>query len=123
MAKIRPRRLGEEILRHLAEIIDRKVKDPRKGIITITNVRVSPDLSLATVKFTAVDFKGKSARDEAKVVLEHASGFIRHELAGALRVRSVPQLRFYYDDSLDKMEYIDQLIRQIHSDDDTNEDK
>ena len=121
MAKIRPKRLGEEIQRVLAEIIDRKVKDPRKGLITITDVRVSPDLSLATVKYTAVDLEGNPSKDEAAKVLDHAAGFLRHELAGALRIRSVPSLRFFYDDSLDKMEHINQLIRQIQSDDDTSE--
>lgn len=123
MARMRAQRLGEEIQHKLAEIIDRKVKDPRKGIITITHVRVSPDLSLATVQFTALDSTGKSSIKEAKAVLDRASGFIRHELASAIKARIVPQLRFYYDDSLDKMDHINEVIREINRNDEKSGDQ
>jgi ribosome-binding factor A len=116
MGKVRTRRIGEEIQHHLAEIIDRKLKDPRKGFITLTGVRVSPDLSLATVNFTAVDKQGEQATTEAAALLERAAGFLRHELAASMKLRVVPQLRFFYDDSMDKRDNIESIFRSLRED-------
>ena len=118
MAGLRPKRLAEQIQREVAAIIDFKVKDPRKGMITITGVNLTNDLSLARIKYTAVDRAGNPDSETAQTVLEHAAGFIKHELAQVLRVRVIPELRFKYDDSMDKIRHIDGLINRIHSEDD-----
>ena len=120
MAGIRPKRLADQIQREVAAIIDYKIKDPRKGMITLTEVRVTSDLSLARIKFTAVDNDGKPNQETAREVLEHAAGFIRHELAQVLRVRVVPELRFLYDDSMDKIRHIDGLIKKLHAGDENH---
>ena len=117
MAGIRPKRLAEQVQRELAKIINLKIKDPEKGLITLTGVHITNDLSIAKIKYTAVDNEGKPSRETAQKVLDRANGYIRHELAAEIRVRSVPSLIFIYDDSMDKIREIDKLIHKIHSKD------
>jgi ribosome-binding factor A len=116
MAGFRKQKFADELQRNLAQIIDTRVKDPQKGFITITRVRMSPDLSLATINFTAVDNNGQPNNDVALEVLERASGFIRHEIGASMKMRIVPNLRFYVDESLLKRAHIESLIAEIHKD-------
>ena len=117
MSGYRPKRLAEQVQREIAKIISFKIKDPNKGLITLTGVHLTNDLSIAKIKYTAVDARGKPSRETAQKVLDRANGYIRHELAAAIRVRSVPSLIFIYDDSLDKLRQIDKLIHKMHSED------
>ena len=88
------------IQREVSSIIQMELKDPKVGFITITDVTVTNDLSIAKIYVT---FLGKQARIDAGMkALERSKGFIRSQLAGRLTIRKVPELIFLYDESLEK---------------------
>jgi ribosome-binding factor A len=105
----RSRRIAEQIQRELSEIIRLDLKDPRvTGIITITDVEVTQDHAHAKVFFTEL---GDSARaKETENALQHAAGFLRSELAHRLKLRTVPQLKFEYDASVERGMRLTRLI-------------
>ena len=104
----RTRRVGEQLHRELSELIRDELKDPRLGIVTINAVEVTRDLGHAKVYFTRLG--EASARADATRVLNHAAGFLRRELGRRLSLRIVPQLRFYYDDSVERGSRLSHLI-------------
>ncbi len=113
----RSRRIAEQIQRELSDIIRLELKDPRVGMITITDVEVTSDHEHAKIFFTRLgDFvhgaKPADAADNAAVAqaLEHASGFLRSELAHRMRLRIVPQLHFEYDVSVERGVRLSNLI-------------
>jgi ribosome-binding factor A len=108
MASPRTARVSRQILHDLSEIIEREVKDPRVGMITLTSVQMTADLHTAKVYFSRMG--APADREEAKRVLDHAAGFLRHELGARLRLRYVPELHFFIDDSLDVSERINRLL-------------
>jgi len=95
----RAQRVGEQIQRELAQMLRDDVKDPRVGRVTITAVEVSPDLSHAKVFVT--DLAGREHAEESVRALGRTAGFLRSELAHRIRMYSVPQLHFAYDDSIE----------------------
>jgi ribosome-binding factor A len=104
----RARRVGDEIQKELAELLRSDVKDPRVGRVTITAVEVSADLSHAKVFVTHL--AGHEHADEAVKALQHTAGFLRSALAHQLKLYSVPQLHFAYDDSIENGMRLSQLI-------------
>lgn len=104
----RSRRVGDEIQRDLAEMLRTEVKDPRVGPVTITAVDVSPDLSHAKVFVTHMG--GREHAGEAVRALQRTAGFLRSALAQRLRLYTVPQLHFAYDDSIEAGMKLSQLI-------------
>ena len=105
------RRVSELIHVHLSNLLERKVKDPRLDMVTITDVEVSPDVSSAKVYFSAVG--GDQTRDEARQGLESAAGWLRHELGQQLRLRRTPELIFRYDHSLERGERISNILDEL----------
>jgi len=105
------RRVSELIHIHLANLLERKVKDPRLDMVTITDVEVSPDASSAKVYFSAVG--GDQTREEAQKGLESAAGWLRHELGQHLRLRRTPELIFRYDHSLERGERISSILDEL----------
>ena len=109
----RTQRLGEQIKRDLALLIQRELKDPRIGMVTVNFVDLSKDLSYADVSVTALVTDDSDEKIiESLTILNEASSFLRMELGRALKVRKVPHLRFHYDDSLKRGARINALIRQ-----------
>ncbi len=106
----RHRRIESELQRTLAELVAREVKDPRVGNVTITAVRIAPDLSTARVFFTP--FASQHAPEEVRAGLTHAGGFLRGEAGRRLRLRHAPRLEFVFDDSFDKAAKLTALIDQ-----------
>ena len=104
----RARRVEEQLKRLLAEQIRREVKDPRIGLVTITAVEVSRDLSHATVYFTP--FAGIGDAAAALDALQHASGFLRHQARDLMRLRIAPELEFRVDDSVARGARLSALI-------------
>jgi len=100
-------RVGEELQRVLSEVIRDELDDPRLRLITLTEVRVARDLAHARVFFTSLDDHDHA---EVTAALEHAAGFLRGELGRRLVIRSVPQLHFKYDESLEKGRRLRSLI-------------
>lgn len=121
----RSRRVGEQIHRELMDLLRREVKDPRVSGVTITAVRVSRDLAHARVFFTLLD--EKHTVEEAGRALKGAAGFLRRELAGIMMLRTVPELRFVHDTSIEHAAHMEELIgravaadRAKHGDDDND---
>ena len=111
----RTQRVGEFIKHELARIFQTRVKDPHIQLLTITQVSVTPDLSLARVYVNVMG--GEKKRADALAALERANAFIRHEVGQVLKTRIVPEFRFIYDDTLDYADSIEKLFRQIHEED------
>lgn len=112
MVKTNPRayRVADQIQRELADIIRSEIRDPRlPALVTISAVNVSRDLTFATVFITLID---AAEQDAAISVLNRAIGFLRTELARRMKLRSVPQLKFKYDDSIERGQHMDSLIKQ-----------
>lgn len=84
------------------------------GFITITSVKVSPDLKIAKVYISVFE---KDKREAALEKIKSASGYIRSELASRIRIKFVPELKFFIDDTLDYVEKIEGLIKKIHEND------
>ena len=109
----RTQRLGEQIKRDLALLIQRELKDPRIGMVTLNFVDLSKDLSFADVNITVLVADDSDEKIiESLTILNEASPFLRMELGRALKVRKVPHLRFHYDDSLKRGARINALIHQ-----------
>ncbi len=105
-------RLRVQIKEIISEIIQRKLKDPHVGMITITEVTVTRDLSEAVVFYSV--FGDTLVRKETNKTLDRARGFIQSELGKTLHIRRVPSLRFEIDKSIDQGLRIQHLLDQIH---------
>lgn len=109
----RTQRIGDQMQRELALLIQREIKDPRLGLVTITGVDVARDLSHAKVYVTVM-----SQDDNAEVVkqntsiLNDAAGFLRMQLGKAMKLRTVPQLHFSYDASIRRGAELSALIER-----------
>jgi len=102
-------RLGDQLQVELAGLIQRELKDPRIGFVTVTEVRMSPDLKHARVYVSV--FEGEEEKKQESIAaLQRAEGFLRHSLGRRLRLRYVPGLRFVVDDTLDHSARIDELL-------------
>lgn len=108
MKSQRAHRIGEQIQQELADLLRTEVKDPRVGMVTVTHVEVTQDLAHAKVYFTALS--GREHAKEAVAALSRTGGFLRSQLAQRLKVFTVPQLAFVYDDSIESGMHLSQLI-------------
>ena len=109
----RSKRLGEQIKRELAKLIQFELRDPRFGMITVNFVELSRDFSYAEVNVTVFSSNGDEDDSlDIMSLLNRASSFLRSELARSLKLRKVPHLRFHYDDSLDRGAYVNNLIHR-----------
>lgn len=104
----RSHRVADFIQRELSVLIRNELKDPRLSpMLTIASVEVSRDLAVAKIFFQVFD---KEEREPSQEALNSASGFLRRQLARQMKTRTVPQLRFYYDDSAEKGAEMSALI-------------
>ena len=114
-------RVAEQVRRELAELIRSEVKDPRVGMVSITDVEVTPDYAHAKVFFSTLG--GAAQVAEVLAGLTKASGFLRRELGRRIRIHSTPQLHFVFDASLERGMGMDQLISEAVSLSDQSQDK
>ena len=124
----RGRRVADHIQKELAVLIQQEVKDPRLGLVTINEVKVSRDLGFADVYFTSFSsdtFRANDSFDEDEdaereernnispaEVLENAAGFLRSRLAKSLSTRTTPILRFHYDHTIEQGAKMTQAIKK-----------
>jgi ribosome-binding factor A len=108
-------RIADLILKELAEVLLRRVKDPRLADITLTNVEVSPDLRHAKVYYSLLGDDEK--RSKATVGLESARGFVKRELGKRLQLRRMPDISFCFDASLEHGSQIDRLLAELKESD------
>jgi len=116
----RTRRVGEQIQRELAELIRSELKDPRLGMVSISAVQVSRDLSHAKVYASVL---GSEEQSTASIkVLNHAAGFLRHKLGKLMHIRVIPELHFFLDRSLEEGARLGALIDEAIASDRKNDE-
>lgn len=103
-------RIAEQIRRELAEIIRLELRDPRVGMVSLTDVQISPDYAHAKVFFSTL--AGSDGLDSVQAGLDRAAGFLRSELGKRISIHMTPQLRFIFDDSLERGAQLDKLISE-----------
>jgi ribosome-binding factor A len=109
----RPDRVGEELRQELSQLLLSEVHDPGIGFITLTRVKVSPDLQLARVYYTQIG--DDKAKRETVRALERATPFLRRQIGGRLRLRRVPELRFEFDKSVENQDRIEQILMDLEN--------
>lgn len=107
----RSERVGEEIRQELSHALAREVHDPGIGFVTLTRVKVSPDLQIARVYYTIIG--DDKAKRETKRALERAAPFLRRHVAATVRLRRVPELHFHYDEGVEKQMRIEQILLDL----------
>ncbi|MCE8035879.1 30S ribosome-binding factor RbfA [Halomonas sp. MCCC 1A11057] len=117
-------RVGDQLQKELAVLIQREVKDPRLGMVTVSGVTVSRDLGYADVYVTLLGEDSPERIKENLKVLRQAGGFLRSQIARRIKLRHVPELRFHYDESVVRGQRLSSLIdeavesdRARHADD------
>jgi len=106
----RAQRVSDLLREEIAEIVMKKVKDPRLGFLTITGVTITDDLKIAKVYVSIL--KGEE-RETTLDILNSAKGFIRGEIGRRVRMKAIPSLEFRVDESIEHGERIDRLLRDI----------
>jgi len=119
----RTQRIADQIQRELAQLVQTGLKDPRIGMVTINDVRVSRDMGYADVYITVLTAEELNEHsEEIKLTLEvlnKAAGFLRNELGRAIQIRMVPHLRFYFDKTVGEGRRMSTLIDQARTKDQT----
>jgi ribosome-binding factor A len=109
----RPERVGDQIRQELSVLIAREVHDPGIGFLTITRVKVTPDLQQARVFYTTIG--DEKTRKETARALGRATPFLRRRVGGRLRLKNVPILEFSYDDSIERQDRIEKIMLDIQA--------
>ena len=112
MTPERANRVADFIRSELADIVLKKMRDPRVSMLSVTDARVSRDLSFADVYVSSLVAQDAAARQNLVDVLNQASGFLRSAIAGRHAMRTTPKLRFHYDDLLREGPRVEALIDQ-----------
>ena len=107
----RPDRVGEQIRQELSLILSQRVHDPGIGFLTLTRVKVTPDLQLARVLYTV--FGDEKQRKETQRALERALPYLRRQIGSRIRLRRVPELQFFYDESVVHQDRIEKILLDL----------
>jgi ribosome-binding factor A len=113
-------RVGSQLQRELATLVRDQLKDPRLGMVTIHEVRVARDFSYAKVFYTAIG--GELGVVETTQVLNRAAGFLRHQVGQQVTLRTLPQLHFVHDESIERGIRLSRLIEAAQPRDPTDSD-
>jgi len=109
----RPDRVADQIRSELADLLAREVHDPGIGFVTLTRVRVSPDLQQARVLYTVLG--NEKTRTASGRALERAAPFLKRKLGARLRLRRTPEITFIYDDSIAGQDRIEQILNELRT--------
>lgn len=110
----RPERVGHEIQHAIGQLLTRgSLRDPRIGYITVTQVKVSPDLRVAKVYYSMMGTAEEKAATQAG--LDAAKGFVRREVTKAVQLRVSPEVFFAFDGSVEEGDKIDRLLREVRA--------
>ena len=115
----RGRKIGDLIQREVAVLVQREIKDPRIGMVTINEATVSRDLAFSDIYFTVLPSENTKIVEE---VLNEASGFLRSQLSKVLSTRTTPKLRFHYDNTIESGARMNKAINKALSQDDSQRD-
>src|SRR5699024_12124988 len=115
MTNVRANRVAEQIKQEMGEILTKKIKDPRIGFVTVTEVEVTGDLQQATIYVTVLgDDKNK---EESLIGLSQAKGFIRSEIGQRIRLRKTPEIFIKYDEAFEYGDHIESILRELNEED------
>ena len=106
----RAERVSDDVQQELAVLIRDEVRDPRVGMVSVTDVDVSRDLAYAKIHVTFVGDHSQKEIDEAMAALNGASGYLRKLLAGSIKLRITPKLTFLFDESGRREQHLSALI-------------
>jgi len=113
----RTSRISEVIMRELAQMIQQEVSDPRVGMVTVSHVDITSDLKYAKVYVTRLNgVESDQDVDECITGLTNAAGFLKRGIAKRVEIRTIPELRFHYDKSLEHGFHMDELIAKANKD-------
>ncbi|THB70009.1 MAG: 30S ribosome-binding factor RbfA [Gammaproteobacteria bacterium] len=112
----RNQRVSDQIQRDLSELIRKEIKDPRIGMVTISEVEVAGDLAIAKVYFTVLGGSQEQNLQSGEI-LNKAAGYLRSLLGKGMKIRTVPQLKFLYDNSFENASQISDLIDKARASD------
>jgi ribosome-binding factor A len=111
MASTRPSRVGDQLRAEITDLLAREVHDPGIGFLTITQVTVSPDLQVARAYYTTLG--DEKARRETAKALGRATPFLRRQIGSRLRLKRVPSLEFFFDESIERGDRIERILNDI----------
>lgn len=106
-------RIASNLVKEISYILANEIKDQDIKFVTVTDCKVTNDLSFAKVYYTVLDDNRKKETEQA---LRHASGFIRRELTERVEIRHIPELTFVYDESIEYGKKIENILEKIHDD-------
>ncbi|RHH69566.1 MULTISPECIES: 30S ribosome-binding factor RbfA [Vagococcus] len=115
MANYRDRRVAQEILKEVNDILHKKVRDPRVQNVSITDVKVTGDLQEATIYYSLLSDKA-SDKQKAQEGLDKVTGLVRRELGHRLSIYKTPEIAFVRDESVEYGNHIDELLRGLNKD-------
>ena len=115
MSASRSERLGEQIKVEASQVLARDVHDPGVGFVTLTRVRVSPDLQVAHIYYTALG--EPTVQRATEKALARVTPFVRRQLAQRLGLRRVPEISFVFDKSIAHQARVEELLQEIHTND------
>ena len=107
----RASRVGDQIQAELASLLTRAVHDPGIGFVTITQVKLTPDLQQARVYYTSIG-DDKAKRESARA-LDRATPFLRRQVGQRLRLKRVPELTFFYDASIEQGDRVERILQEL----------
>lgn len=111
-SNVRPERVGQEIQAAVADMLTRgDIHDPRIGYITITGVKVSPDLRVARIYYSMIGTEEEKARTQQG--LDAAKGYVRREVTSRVKLRVSPEVFFTFDGSLEEGDKIERLLKEV----------
>ncbi|TFJ94700.1 30S ribosome-binding factor RbfA [Lentibacillus salicampi] len=112
MSDIRANRVAEQIKKELGELIGQKIKDPRIGFVTVTDVEVTGDLQQAKIFISVLG--SEDEKHETLVGLAKAKGFIRSEIGKRIRLRKTPEITFEFDEAYEYGNRIEKILRDLN---------
>ncbi|MFP3852922.1 MAG: 30S ribosome-binding factor RbfA [Anaerolineales bacterium] len=119
ISKSRAKKIGQRIQEDLAQLLLQEADDPRLTMVTVTGAEVDRELAFATIYVTAFD--GDERKEEILEALRGAKGFLRSQLAANIELRVFPRLRFRWDSTAERAARIEDLLDQIHKDEERSE--
>lgn len=121
VSKLRSQRIADRIREEFSELLIQEISDPRLAGISITDVTVDRELTVANIYVSALE--GSQRAQEVLEGLRHAQGFLRHKLAELVDLRVFPHLRFHWDPTYERAERIERLIASLHEEDEPVQDE
>jgi len=112
MSELRANRVAEQMKKELGEILTRKIKDPRVGFVTVTDVEVTGDLQQAKIFISVLG--DQKEKQNTLMGLAKAKGFIRSEIGNRIRLRKTPEIEFEFDEAQERGNRIERILRELN---------